>query len=64
LGFAEANNTQSVLASFDGGELGPDPIKSMEPERVKKNTKYNLRKSLAWNSAFFTSAGLVSFHEI
>jgi len=55
---------QSELASFDGGELGPDPIKSMEPERVKKNTKYNLRKSLAWNSAFFTSAGLVSFHEI
>ncbi|KAL3586043.1 hypothetical protein D5086_012910 [Populus alba] len=64
LGFAEANNTQSVLDSFDGGELGPDPIKSMEPERVKKNTKYNLRKSLAWNSAFFTSAGVLEPEEL
>ncbi|KAF9680310.1 hypothetical protein SADUNF_Sadunf06G0107900 [Salix dunnii] len=61
MGFAEANNTQSV---FDGGELGPDPIKSMEPERVKKNTKYNLRKSLAWNSAFFTSAGVLEPEEL
>ncbi|KAJ6382080.1 hypothetical protein OIU77_030685 [Salix suchowensis] len=61
LGFAEANNTQSV---FDGGELGPDPIKSMEPERVKKDTKYNLRKSLAWNSAFFTSAGVLEPEEL
>ncbi|XP_011004167.1 PREDICTED: uncharacterized protein LOC105110722 isoform X3 [Populus euphratica] len=64
LGFAEANNTQSMLDSFDGGELGPDPIKSMEPERVKKNTKYNLRKSLAWNSAFFTSAGVLEPEEL
>eukprot|EP00258_Populus_trichocarpa_P018333 XP_006381493.2 uncharacterized protein LOC18100231 isoform X1 [Populus trichocarpa] len=64
LGFAEANNMQSELASFDGGELGPDPIKSMEPERVKKNSKYNLRKSLAWNSAFFTSAGVLEPEEL
>ncbi|CAK7342950.1 unnamed protein product [Dovyalis caffra] len=60
LGFAD----QSMVESFEGGELGPEPVKSMEPERVKKNTKYNLRKSLAWDSAFFTSAGVLEPEEL
>lgn len=29
-----------------------------ETTKTKKNTKCNLRKSLAWDSAFFTSAGI------
>lgn len=32
-------------------------VESREPEGTGKNGKYNLRKSLAWDSAFFTSAG-------
>lgn len=31
---------------------------SLEPERTQKIGKCNLRKSLAWDSAFFTSAGM------
>jgi hypothetical protein len=56
LGFTDANFTQ-----FDGGEVGAEPVESVEAERVKKKNKYNLRKSIAWDSAFFTSAGLLSF---
>lgn len=35
----------------------PELCESTEPERNQRNGRYNLRKSLAWDSAFFTSAG-------
>lgn len=50
----------------DGGELGngsaekfSQPFEITEPESIKKSGKYNLRKSLAWDSAFFESPGLI-----
>ncbi|KAB5512198.1 hypothetical protein DKX38_029226 [Salix brachista] len=54
LGFTDANYTQ-----FDGGEVGVELVESMEAQRMKKKKKYNLCKSIAWDSAFFTSAGLL-----
>lgn len=38
----------------------PELHESTEPERNQRNGRYNLRKSLAWDSAFFTSAGTLS----
>lgn len=31
----------------------------LEPESEKKHGKYNLRQSLAWDTAFFTSEGML-----
>lgn len=38
----------------------PELHESTEPERSQRNGRYNMRKSLAWDSAFFTSAGNLS----
>lgn len=43
--------------SFGGDKPAVEPFESAEQEKARKNEKYNLRKSLAWDSAFFTSAG-------
>ncbi|KAG6744079.1 hypothetical protein POTOM_052788 [Populus tomentosa] len=59
LGFTDTNFTQ-----FDGGEVGAEPVESVEAEKVKKKNKYNLRKSIAWDSAFFTSAGVLEPEEL
>ncbi|XP_011006937.1 PREDICTED: uncharacterized protein LOC105112790 isoform X2 [Populus euphratica] len=59
LGFTDANFKQ-----FDGGEVGAESVESVEAERVKKKNKYNLRKSIAWDSAFFTSAGVLEPEEL
>lgn len=37
----------------------PKLIKTPEPEKSRRNVKFNLRKSLAWDSAFFTSDGMI-----
>ncbi|KAL3646732.1 hypothetical protein CASFOL_009276 [Castilleja foliolosa] len=42
----------------------PELSESMEPGRNKKNGRYNLRKSLAWDSAFFNSAGVLDAEEL
>lgn len=39
-------------------EREPRSNETSEAEKPKKNSKCNLRKSLAWDSAFFTSAGI------
>ncbi|KAI3442970.1 uncharacterized protein J3R85_000313 [Psidium guajava] len=39
-------------------------VECCEPEGTGKIGKYNLRKSLAWDSAFFTSAGVLEPEEI
>ncbi|KAF6150546.1 hypothetical protein GIB67_030347 [Kingdonia uniflora] len=42
-----------------------DPLfESPEPEKTAKTSKCNLRKSLAWDSAFFTSAGVLDPEEL
>ena len=35
------------------------PFGSLEPEVASRVDKYDLRKSLAWDSAFFTNAGML-----
>ncbi|XP_022145720.1 uncharacterized protein LOC111015105 isoform X2 [Momordica charantia] len=53
-------NTDSLEQKEDEPQLLP----SLDPERTRKNGKYNLRKSLAWDSAFFTSAGFLDPEEL
>lgn len=54
-----ANKLENMVDFLDKKELVPQPSECLEPERKGNNGKYNLRKSLAWDSAFFTSAGMV-----
>jgi len=39
------------------------PERTESPEQWKAKKGVNLRKSLAWDSAFFTSEGLLQIHE-
>ncbi|XP_022744242.1 uncharacterized serine-rich protein C215.13-like isoform X2 [Durio zibethinus] len=41
-----------------------EPPESLEQDKTKKYGKYNLRKSLAWDSAFFTSTGVLDPEEL
>lgn len=52
------NNSDDVSDINETNELVPQASESLEPEIVRKNGKYNLRKSLAWDSAFFTCEGM------
>ncbi|XP_027173652.1 uncharacterized serine-rich protein C215.13-like isoform X1 [Coffea eugenioides] len=50
-----------------GSELDdqlPDLNESSEPSRASRKGKCNLRKSLAWDNAFFTSAGVLDPEEL
>ncbi|GAB4856738.1 hypothetical protein Ancab_014652 [Ancistrocladus abbreviatus] len=40
------------------------PLESLELEQPKRKSNYNLRKSLAWDSAFFTCAGVLDPEEL
>ncbi|KAK6942858.1 hypothetical protein RJ641_028235 [Dillenia turbinata] len=42
----------------------PQPSETLEPEIKWKTGKSNLRKSLAWDNAFFTSAGVLDAEEL
>uniref|UniRef100_A0A0E0DLB1 Uncharacterized protein n=1 Tax=Oryza meridionalis TaxID=40149 RepID=A0A0E0DLB1_9ORYZ len=44
--------------------LHPDPPHAESPKRRKAKTGVNLRKSLAWDSAFFTSEGVLDTEEL
>lgn len=37
------------------------PSESLEAEKTSRTGECNLRKSMAWDSAFFTSAGRLNF---
>ncbi|KAL4272268.1 hypothetical protein GQ457_13G012850 [Hibiscus cannabinus] len=41
-----------------------EALESSEEKKPSKNGKYNLRKSLAWDSAFFTSEGFLEPEEL
>ena len=56
----DTNTLEDTFGTFEHMEQVPQPSESKEPEMTTKNRKYNLRKSLAWDSAFFTSAGMLS----
>ncbi|KAL1565969.1 hypothetical protein AAHA92_01633 [Salvia divinorum] len=49
---------------FDVNDRLPELHESTEPETKQRNGRYNLRKSLAWDSAFFTSAGVLDAEEL
>lgn len=55
------DNRGDVLAG--GARISQQPD-SMELQKPRKNGKCNLRKSLAWDSAFFTSAGVLEPEEL
>ncbi|KAL3623300.1 hypothetical protein CASFOL_032116 [Castilleja foliolosa] len=62
-GLSTENEIDNSLCINESDEL-PELRGSMEPGRNKKNGRYNLRKSLAWDSAFFTSAGVLDAEEL
>ncbi|KAI3683792.1 hypothetical protein L1987_84307 [Smallanthus sonchifolius] len=56
--------TAGDKSSSEDSEEMPKLIETPEPERSRKNVKFNLRKSLAWDSAFFTSDGVLDADEL
>lgn len=61
--FKGVNNILESFAAVDQPGVH-QLVESCEPEGTGKNGKCNLRKSLAWDSAFFTSAGVLEPEEI
>ncbi|XP_051113731.1 uncharacterized protein LOC127239566 isoform X2 [Andrographis paniculata] len=62
--FSAFNAGQEVDLGIDDLDLLHDLHQSMEAERTQSRGRYNLRKSLAWDSAFFTSAGVLDAEEL
>ncbi|CAL5351085.1 unnamed protein product [Camellia sinensis] len=66
-GLLEAVNVEKTVDTTDVSgdmELLPQSYEPLEPERMGKIGKCNLRKSLAWDTAFFTSAGVLDHDEL
>ncbi|CAI9098077.1 OLC1v1034655C1 [Oldenlandia corymbosa var. corymbosa] len=53
-----------LTPSSDQDDQFPDLKESVEPDCFRRKAKCNLRKSLAWDSAFFTSAGVLDPEEL
>lgn len=60
-GTIDSSRIEERTGAFEQREDEPRLLPSSEPEVIRRKGKYNLRKSLAWDSAFFTSAGIVLF---
>lgn len=52
-----SKNFEDATSKLEEWEQEPRSNETFEIGKAKKNSKCNLRKSLAWDSAFFTSAG-------
>lgn len=65
-GFQEEQKSSDLLEKVETISLGdvPDNPRQSEPERIRKKGKCNLRKSLAWDNAFFTNAGFLEPEEL
>lgn len=59
-GGAAANKLDAVPENLELNEQVIQPSESLEPVVTKKRGKYNLRESIAWNSAFLTGPGRFS----
>ncbi|XP_074368920.1 uncharacterized protein LOC141708956 isoform X2 [Apium graveolens] len=59
-----ANGVDGNDLSNGFGEQLPQLFKTEVPPSSKKTSKYNLRKSLAWDSAFFESPGFLDAEDI
>ncbi|KAA0044034.1 nuclear pore complex protein NUP62 isoform X1 [Cucumis melo var. makuwa] len=60
----DCSRIQERTDAFEQREDKAQLLPSSEPEGIRRNGKYNLRKSLAWDSAFFTSAGFLDPEEL
>ncbi|OMO72563.1 hypothetical protein CCACVL1_17706 [Corchorus capsularis] len=60
----DPDNVEISLGSLGEAANSEEPPQSLEQDKTRKNGKYNLRKSLAWDSAFFTSAGVLDAEEL
>ncbi|XP_031271172.1 uncharacterized protein LOC116129592 [Pistacia vera] len=57
---------EAVETSFNSPEVRKEesqPVESLEPGKTRSG-QYNLRKSLAWDNAFFTSEGFLDSEEL
>ncbi|KAI3447620.1 hypothetical protein Pfo_004285 [Paulownia fortunei] len=63
-GAVSAEKEVHISLGINATDHLPELHESMEPERKQRNGRYNLRKSLAWDSAFFTSAGVLDPEEL
>lgn len=64
--FSEVNcfgvvEAESALGGENPMEQLPVALEQTEPTRTRRVGKCNLRKSLAWDSAFFTSEGALVY---
>ncbi|KAH1123296.1 hypothetical protein J1N35_006456 [Gossypium stocksii] len=57
-------SVEMAVGSIEEAGKVKEPSESSEQEKTSKNGKYNLRKSLAWDSAFFTSEGFLEPEEL
>ncbi|XP_021290077.1 mucin-19-like isoform X2 [Herrania umbratica] len=60
----DPDSVEISLGSLEENGKLEEPPDSLEQDKTSKNGKYNLRKSLAWDSAFFTSAGVLDPEEL
>ncbi|KAF8091766.1 hypothetical protein N665_0436s0029 [Sinapis alba] len=60
----ESCDEEILVSSVEEKEDVLQPRDSPEPQKVMKSGKYNLRKSLAWDNAFFTSEGVLEPEEL
>ncbi|KAJ9559069.1 hypothetical protein OSB04_013683 [Centaurea solstitialis] len=60
----DANKAVDMAHTSEQIEEMPKLLETPEPEKTGKNGKFNLRKSLAWDSAFFTSDGVLDAEEL
>ncbi|KAG2329110.1 hypothetical protein Bca52824_000290 [Brassica carinata] len=60
----ESCDEEILVSSVEEKEDVLQPRESPEPQKVMKSGKYNLRKSLAWDNAFFTSEGVLEPEEL
>ncbi|GLT79315.1 hypothetical protein SLA2020_508070 [Shorea laevis] len=60
---ARLNNAEKSADFLDAVDVR-EPSEFSEPENGRKSEKYNLRNSLAWDSAFFTSDGVLDPEEL
>lgn len=63
-GGVAANKLEVVPENLELSDQVIQHSESLEPEMKKKSGKYNLRESLAWNSAFLTDAGVLDSEEL
>ncbi|KAK2647715.1 hypothetical protein Ddye_015204 [Dipteronia dyeriana] len=60
----DASNGETPFNSREERKEEFEPLESLEAENTRKAGKYNLRKSLAWDKAFFTCEGVLEPEEL